>query len=51
MIAFDSAPLNSVISPAFFPGAHFDNASEAEPAAFLACYLLPPGEDRLIEML
>src|SRR5262249_29444760 len=30
---------------------HFDNASTVEPAVFLACYLLPPGEDRLIEML
>ncbi len=30
---------------------HFDNASELEPAVFLASYLLPPGEDRLIEML
>jgi quercetin dioxygenase-like cupin family protein len=30
---------------------HFDNASAAEPAVFVACYLLPPGEERLIEML
>ena len=30
---------------------HFDNASETEAAVFIACYLLPPGEDRLIEML
>jgi quercetin dioxygenase-like cupin family protein len=30
---------------------HFDNASDAEPAVFLACYLLGPGEDRLIEPL
>lgn len=30
---------------------HFDNASSSEPAVFLACYLLPPGETRLIEML
>ncbi len=30
---------------------HFDNASDAEPAVFLACYLLAPGEDQLIEML
>lgn len=30
---------------------HFDNASETEPATFLACYLLAPGEDRLIEIL
>jgi quercetin dioxygenase-like cupin family protein len=31
--------------------AHFDNASEGEPAVFMACYLLPPGETRSIEML
>ena len=31
--------------------AHFDNASDREPATFVACYLLPPGEERLIEML
>ena len=30
---------------------HFDNALTSEPAIFLACYLLPPGETRLIEML
>jgi quercetin dioxygenase-like cupin family protein len=30
---------------------HFDNASETDAAVFVACYLLPPGEDRLIEML
>ena len=30
---------------------HFDKASETEAAVFIACYLLPPGEDRLIEML
>jgi quercetin dioxygenase-like cupin family protein len=30
--------------------AHFDNASNSEPAIFLACYLLPPGEERIIEM-
>ncbi len=30
---------------------HFDNASDSEPAVFLACYLLPPGETRLIEMM
>jgi quercetin dioxygenase-like cupin family protein len=33
------------------PVAHFDNASPGEPATFIAFYLLPPGEDRLIEML
>jgi quercetin dioxygenase-like cupin family protein len=37
--------------PAGAPIAHFDNASDAEPATFIAFYLLPPGEDRLIEML
>jgi hypothetical protein len=31
--------------------AHFDDASKHEPATFIASYLLPPGEDRLIEML
>jgi quercetin dioxygenase-like cupin family protein len=30
---------------------HFDNASDTEAAVFIACYLLPPGEDRMIEML
>jgi quercetin dioxygenase-like cupin family protein len=30
---------------------HFDNASEDGAAVFMACYLLPPGEDRVIEML
>jgi quercetin dioxygenase-like cupin family protein len=30
---------------------HFDNASNTEPAVFLACYLLAPGEDELIKML
>ncbi len=37
--------------PAGAPIAHFDNASEQEPATFIAFYLLPPGEERLIEML
>lgn len=31
--------------------AHFDNASDRRSATFVACYLLPPGEQRLIEML
>lgn len=31
--------------------AHFDNASDTEPATFVAFYLLPPGEDELIELL
>lgn len=30
---------------------HFDNASATEPAAFLAFYLLAPGETKLLEML
>jgi quercetin dioxygenase-like cupin family protein len=34
-------PLNARI-------AHFDNASDTERAIFIAFYLLPPGEDRLI---
>jgi quercetin dioxygenase-like cupin family protein len=37
--------------PAGAPIANFDNASDAEPASFIAFYLLPPGEERLIEML
>ena len=37
--------------PAGAPIAHFDNASKDEPATFIAFYLLPPGEDSLIEML
>lgn len=30
---------------------HFDNASDTEPAIFLACYLLGPDQDQVIEML
>ena len=30
---------------------HFDNASQTEPATFIAFYLLDAGEDELIEML
>jgi quercetin dioxygenase-like cupin family protein len=30
---------------------HFDNASNEQPATFVAFYLMPPGEQRLIEML
>ncbi|HUA05987.1 MAG TPA: cupin domain-containing protein [Solirubrobacteraceae bacterium] len=37
--------------PAGLEIAHFDNASDSLPATFVACYLLPPGETRLIEML
>jgi quercetin dioxygenase-like cupin family protein len=31
--------------------AAFDNASGTEPAAFLVCYLLSPGVEKIIEML
>ena len=37
--------------PANAPIAHFDNVSDTESATFIAFYLLPPGEDRLIEFL
>jgi hypothetical protein len=37
--------------PADTPIARFDNASETEPAAFAAFYLLPEGEDRLTELI
>ncbi len=37
--------------PAGIEVPHFDNAFTSEPAIFLACYLLPPRETRLIEML
>jgi mannose-6-phosphate isomerase-like protein (cupin superfamily) len=37
--------------PALASIARFDNASETETAAFVPCYLLPSGEDRLIEMM
>jgi hypothetical protein len=30
---------------------HFDNVSETESATFVGFYPLPPGENRLIEML
>jgi quercetin dioxygenase-like cupin family protein len=42
---------DAFVEPANVDVAHFDNPSHHEPAAFLACYLLPPGETRLIEML
>jgi quercetin dioxygenase-like cupin family protein len=42
---------DAFFEPADLPIPHFDNSSETEPAVFIACYLLPPGEDRLIEML
>ena len=31
--------------------AHFDDVSDTETATFIGFYLLPPGEDRLIELL
>ena len=37
--------------PAGAPVAHFDNASAHAAATFIAFYLLPPGEDSVIEML
>jgi quercetin dioxygenase-like cupin family protein len=37
--------------PAHVEIAHFDNASDQVPATFIACYLLPPGEEQVIEML
>jgi quercetin dioxygenase-like cupin family protein len=45
------APGDAFHEPAGTEIPHFDNASETEPATFLACYLLAPGEDRLIEMV
>jgi quercetin dioxygenase-like cupin family protein len=44
-------PGDAFLEPANVEVPHFDNASDAEPAVFIACYLLPPGEDRIIEML
>jgi quercetin dioxygenase-like cupin family protein len=37
--------------PALAPIVRFDNASDTERVSFVACYLLPAGEERLIEML
>jgi hypothetical protein len=42
---------DAFLEPANVRIPHFDNLSETEAAVFIACYLLPPGEDRLIEML
>jgi len=42
---------DAFLEPANVEVPHFDNASAAEPALFVACYLLPPGEERVIEML
>jgi quercetin dioxygenase-like cupin family protein len=44
-------PGNAFHEPAGAEIPHFDNASDDEPVVFVACYLLAPGEDRLIEML
>lgn len=42
---------DAFFEPANAEIAHFDNESDQAPAAFVAFYLLPPGEERLIEML
>ena len=44
-------PVTPFFEPANVPIPHFDNSSDTEPAAFIACYLLAPGQDQLIEML
>jgi quercetin dioxygenase-like cupin family protein len=44
-------PGDAFFEPAHARVAHFDNASAAEPAAFVAFYLLPQDEERLIVML
>jgi quercetin dioxygenase-like cupin family protein len=47
----DLGPGDAFHEPANARVAHFDNASPDEPATFVACYLLPQGEERLIVML
>jgi quercetin dioxygenase-like cupin family protein len=47
----DLGPGDAFHEPANARVAHFDNASPHEPATFVACYLLPQGEERLIVML
>ena len=42
---------DAFFGPANVPIPQVDNSSQTEAAVFIACYLLPPGEDRLIEML
>jgi len=42
---------DAFLEPANVEIVHFDNASDEVPATFIAYYLLPPGEDRLIMML
>ena len=42
---------DAFFEPANVEIAHFDNASDDVAATFIAFYLLPPGEERLIEML
>jgi quercetin dioxygenase-like cupin family protein len=42
---------DAFFEPANVAIAHFDNASDQVAATFVAFYLLPPGEERLIEML
>jgi len=41
---------DAFFGPANVPIPQVDNSSQTEAAVFIACYLLPPGEDRLIEM-
>ena len=42
---------DAFFEPANVAIAHFDNASDQVAATFVAFYLLPRGEERLIEML
>ena len=44
-------PGDGFFEPALAEIAHFDNASDHEPAVFVAFYLLASGETTLIEML
>ena len=43
-------PGDAFFEPANAEISRFDNASEDHSAVFVAYYLLPPGEERLIEM-
>lgn len=44
-------PGDGFYEPAGTRISHFDNESSEESATFVAFYLLPPGEDRLIVMV
>jgi quercetin dioxygenase-like cupin family protein len=44
-------PGDAFYEPAGATVVHFDNLSDDEPATFVAFYLLPEGDDRLIVML